>query len=100
MSECMWADGLFQPNGISQFFNDMKNHDSGNVFPPFADEDKIFISLFDEGMIPVDEIELQFFDGSGRNGHQSLFAPFAFHLDESFLQVEVGQFEVAEFRNS
>jgi len=43
---------------------------------------------------------LYFFDGAGGDRYQTLFAAFAFHLDESFLEVKVGDFQVTQFRHA
>ena len=38
----------------------MENHDAGDVCTTFADEYKVFISLFDGYAVAVNEIVLQF----------------------------------------
>ena len=42
------------------------------------------------GIAALYEIILQFVNGAGRDRHEALLASLAFHLDEAFVQIEVG----------
>ena len=95
VSEGMWADIFANSDCFCQNFDDMEDHDAGNVLATFAYKDEIFVPGLDIHQVTVDEIELQFADSSWRNGHKALFVSFAFHLDETFFQVEIRKFQVA-----
>ena len=43
---------------------------------------------------------IDFADGSLTDGHEALLAALAFDLDETFVEVEVGQFEVAQLTDA
>ena len=100
MSECMWADVLLKPDGIGQLFDDMEDHNAGNVLASFADEHEVFEPGFDGRQVTVDEIKAQFLDGSGGDGDQPLLASFPFYFDESFVQIKVRNFQMAELGNT
>lgn len=98
MAERVRADAFGQSHGLGQFFDDMEDHDPAEVFPPSeAEEYIIFFSRFDVDVVPVVEIEGQFTDGPWGDRHQPLLVAFSGYFDESFIQVKVGQFQVAEF---
>ena len=64
MTEGVGADVFCQSDGIGQFFDDVKYHDAGDVFPSFADKHVIFESGFDGCSIAVYEVVLKLFDGT------------------------------------
>ena len=68
----------------------MEDHDAGNVFSLPADENEVFVLRFDIHRVPVDEVELELADGTGRNGYEALFVAFPVYFDEAFFQIEVG----------
>ena len=100
MAEGMRADGFLEPDGIGQLFDDMEDHNAGNVLASFADENEVFEPRFDGRQVTVDEIKTQFLDGSGGDGNQPLFASFSFYFDESFVQIKVRNFQMAELGNT
>ena len=38
MPECMWADVLLESDSVGQLFDDVEDHDAGNVLASFADD--------------------------------------------------------------
>ena len=64
MAEGMWANGFLEPDVVGKLFDDVENHDAGDVRAPFADEYKVFISLFDGYAVAVNEIVFQFVNSS------------------------------------
>lgn len=98
VSESVGADGLFQAGLCGQFLDDMKHHDARDVLPEPADEHKVLVSRFDESLVSVGKIELQFVDGPWGNRYQPLLASLSFHPDKLFFQVQVRKPEVAQFR--
>ena len=74
----------------------MEDHNAGNVLASFADEHEVFEPGFDGCQVTVDEIKAQFLDGSGGDGDQPLLASFPFYFDESFVQIKVRNFQLAE----
>ena len=97
MAEGVGADVLGQSDGVGQYFDDVENHDAGDV-PSFpADEDKVLVAAFDVHRVSVDEIKLQLADGTWGDGYKALFVPLAFYFDEAFFQIEVGELQIAEF---
>ena len=96
MPECMWADVLLESDSVGQLFDDVEDHDAGNVLASFADEHEVFDPGFDGCQVTVDEIKAQFLDGSGGDGDQPLLASFPFYFDESFVQIKVRNFQLAE----
>ena len=53
----MWADGFLEPDVVGKFFDDVENHDAGNVLSAFADEYIVFEIFFDGHPVSVDEIK-------------------------------------------
>ena len=100
MPECMWADVLLESDSVGQLFDDVEDHDAGNVLASFADEHEVFEPRFDGRQVTVDEIKTQFLDGSRGDGNQPLFASFSFDFDESFVQIKVRNFQMAELGNT
>ena len=49
MTEGVWADIFGQPDGISQFFYEVENHDTGEVFASSADKYIVFVPFLDVG---------------------------------------------------
>ena len=90
MAESVWTDGFRQADGFAQYLDDVEDHDAGNVFSLPADENEVFVLLFDIHRVPVDEVELELADGTGRNGYEALFVAFPVYFDEAFFQIEVG----------
>ena len=56
MAEGMGADVLGEPYGFAQYFDDVENHDSGDVLSTFTDEYIIFIPRLDVHCIAVHEV--------------------------------------------
>ena len=100
MPERMRTDTFLQSDGRCQFLDDMEHHDAGNIFPEPADKYKIFISRLDQSLFPVQKIVFQFRNGPRRNRYQALLVSLSLHFNKSFVQIQVGDFQVAEFRHS
>ena len=56
MAESMWTDILGEPDGFAQHFDDVENHDSGDVLSTFTDEYIIFIPGLDVHHIAVHKV--------------------------------------------
>ena len=100
VTEGVRTDGLLQPDAFGQLLDDVEDHDAGDVLSESADEDIVVVARLDVLSVAVDEVMFEFLDGTGRDGDQPLLAPFAFHLDEAFLQIELGELEVAQFADA
>ena len=79
----MRTDILGHAHIVCQLFDDVKNHDAGNVFTSFADKYVVFKLAFDFHGIPIDEIRMEFIDCSFGNGNKALLVSFPFDFDES-----------------
>ena len=100
MAERVRTDILGDTGLFRQFFNHVKHHDAGDTIAPSCQKYVIFVSFLDFSQVTVCKPILYFFDGAGGDRYQALFAAFAFHLDESFLEVKVGDFQVTQFRHA
>lgn len=100
VAEGVGADGLLQPDAGGQLFDDMENHDAGDIFAEAGDEDEIFVTGLDAGKVAVGEIEIELLDGAGGDRDEALFAALALHADEAFGKVEVRELKVAKFGDS
>ena len=90
VAEGVGANGLFQADETCQLLYYMEHHDAGDVFSEPAYEHKVFVFGLYFCIAALYEIILQFVNGAGRDGHEALLASLAFHLDEAFVQIEVG----------
>ena len=76
----------------------MEDHYSWKSFAsPLADKYKIFIFFFYFDPVTVGEVEFYLVNGTGGNGHKSLFTAFSFHFDEALVEIKIGQLEVDKF---
>ena len=100
VAERMGTDILGDAGFFRQLFYHVKHHDAGDIIAPSCQKYVIFVSFLDFSQVTVCKPILYFFDGAGGDRYQALFAAFAFHLDESFLEVKVGDFQVTQFRHA
>ena len=57
VAEGMRADAFFEPDVVGKLFDDVENHDAGNVLSAFADEYIVFEIFFDGHPVSIDEIK-------------------------------------------
>ena len=57
VAEGVRADGFLEPDVVGKFFDDVENHDAGNVLSAFADEYIVLEIFFDGHPVSVDEIK-------------------------------------------
>ena len=99
VAEGVRTDALGDARFFGKLFNQVEHHDAGDAVAPTRQEEVVFKILLDS---PLRVALLQpvgyLLDGAGRYGHQPLLAAFALHPDEAFVEVEVGDFQVAQFR--
>ena len=99
MAEGVWADVFGDVGLLCQFFDKMEYHDARDVFAP-ACQKYIVLEVFLDfpASITVYEPVPYFFDGTGRYRYKALFAALTFYLDEAFVEIQVGDFQVAQFQ--
>lgn len=69
------------------------------IFCPACQEYIVLEVLLDfPASIAVHEPVPYLLDGTGRYGYKALFAALTFYLDEAFVEIQVGDFQVAQFR--
>ena len=51
-------------------------------------------------MIAVIQIIFDLFDGRPRDGDQALLAPFSFHLDKTFVEINIREAQRDQFRHA
>ena len=89
MAERMRAHVLFDTGHFCLLLDDMKNHDPRQSRSSPAQEQDVFESLFHRDMVAVIQVVLDLLDRCLRDGDQALLAPFPFHLDESFVEINI-----------
>ena len=85
----MRAHVLFDTGHFCLLLDDMKNHDPRQSRSSPAQEQDVFESLFHRDMVAVIQVVLDLLDSCFRDGDQALLAPFPFHLDESFVEINI-----------
>lgn len=83
----------------TRFLYYMKHHYTPNILDMPFDGYEYEIAVFGRNAprVAVKEIEAQLLDCLGRDRHQAFFAALALHPDEAFVEIEIGDAQVAEF---
>lgn len=90
MTEGMGTDIFGDAGLFRQLLNQVENHDAGDAVSPSGKEDIIFKSFLYFSEVAVYQPVLDFFDGTGGDGDQALFAALSFYFDKTFVKVELG----------
>lgn len=78
----------------AEFLDEVEDHDSADVFDAALDGDEDVVLVFGRylPLVAVEEVELEFLDGLGGDGHEALFGSLALDADELFVEIEIGEF--------
>ena len=99
MAEGVRTDVFGDAGLLRQFLDEMEYHDARDIFAPACQEYIVLEVLLDfPASIAVHEPVPYLLDGTGRYGYKALFAALTFYLDEAFVEIQVGDFQVAQFR--
>lgn len=89
VAEGVGADGFPDTRAPGQLLDEVEYHDAPDAVAPAGEKHVILEPRFQPPVAAVGQPIPDFFDGSGRDGHEPLLAPLAVYLDEAFIQIEV-----------